>query len=496
MEIMRVGNLEEAIKLATRLKQEGKYDWFRGQRKNWRLQSTFLRLDESQIERARRNTAEYERWVQRTPGLEMLAANPDQAIAVAQHYGLPTNFIDFTADPKVAGFFAATPPEASSDDNRESCILCLDTKDLAEFLEAMPEPNKHIEFLRLTIPNLWRLEAQAGAFLFCPYADYEQFYDFDRIIFEAGPFSLAQPAVGYYPIRKSALEILLAQFLMDLQLIEGTERVDKMFKGIDRVEIATPETRCDPDLIIGGDMPCHSSWAAAALKPWLAVSEETLHAAQSKEQIPLDLNLDLQANEAGQALVDLVRQKLQADPLVRSKLLEFKYELTYSTVPVGPILELLKTLSHLWDGLRLFPYTDAELAQALGNCYALLLWQTKYGFPRAEEFNKVTDACWGATQEVSFGAPDGSYATAWVSQQALLTCVRPDIEKFLAPKYKDHVLGHSTGLLQACSDPRKLFDFRLLAGLFATQLAPVQLLTRGRKAIFYSPARLNTFRLP
>jgi FRG domain len=47
-----------------------------------------------------------------------------------QHDGIPTNCIDFTTDPAVAGFFAAdtkAPPTEGM-----SCIYCLDTKNLLE----------------------------------------------------------------------------------------------------------------------------------------------------------------------------------------------------------------------------------------------------------------------------------------------------------------------------------------------------------------------------
>jgi len=46
-------------------------------------------------------------WTKATEGLEALASNDDAAIAVAQHYGFATHFIDFTTEPSVAGYFAS-----------------------------------------------------------------------------------------------------------------------------------------------------------------------------------------------------------------------------------------------------------------------------------------------------------------------------------------------------------------------------------------------------
>lgn len=142
------------------------------------------------------------------------------------------------------------------------------------------------------------------------------------------------------------------------------------------------------------------------------------------------------------------------------------------------------------------PFTDEEIAVGLGNCLALQLWWSKLGQPRVEEFESVAQACFGESQWVEFGASDGSYSRAYAAQNALLACVRRDVSAFLAPAFKDQVEGNIVGMLQGCSDPKKLFDFRLLASLFATQISPVQVLTRGSEAVYFSPARLDSFGLP
>ena len=61
----------------------------------------------------------------------------DAICAVAQHYGIPTNCIDFTTSAEVAGFFAADNANARPLSD-ESCILCLNTRDLKRFWRNMP----------------------------------------------------------------------------------------------------------------------------------------------------------------------------------------------------------------------------------------------------------------------------------------------------------------------------------------------------------------------
>jgi hypothetical protein len=50
-------------------------------------------------------------------------------------------------------------------------------------------------------------------------------------------------------------------------------------------------------------------------------------------------------------------------------------------------------------------------------------------------------------------------------------------------------------ILQTSSDPRRTFDFEILAPIFAREIAPFQVLARS-DAIFYSPARLDGLGLP
>ncbi len=129
-------DVEEAIKLAQKLKQNGNYDWFRGQIKTWPLKPSFLRLDQEKRSEALEKLRRFESWIRNTAGLESLTANTDSMVAVAQHYGLPTNFIDFTTSPEIAGFFASCGEQTEED--QLSCILCLNTKDLMEFWKILP----------------------------------------------------------------------------------------------------------------------------------------------------------------------------------------------------------------------------------------------------------------------------------------------------------------------------------------------------------------------
>jgi len=151
-------------------------------------------------------------------------------------------------------------------------------------------------------------------------------------------------------------------------------------------------------------------------------------------------------------------------------------------------------LERLWDGFRRLPYTDEEIATGIGNAFALF-HARRMRLESGLDWKFEAEACFGEVMRVEFGADDGSYSRGFVNTKQLRDTVRADISDYLNPEYRTQVLGNMTGLLQAVFVPTRLFEFRKLATLFATQLAPLQVLTRDY-AVFYSPARLTKFGLP
>ena len=153
MEVFKADNVHEAVTLAKRFRQLGRYDWFRGQNREWELISSFLRLDEPNQDKAIERMRRFMNWLQITPALKHLLQNRDAAFAVAQHYGFPTNYIDFTVDPKVAAFFATD----SKSDNDDACILCLSIPDLKAFWKDIPHQDQYPppDFIDIDVSNLW-----------------------------------------------------------------------------------------------------------------------------------------------------------------------------------------------------------------------------------------------------------------------------------------------------------------------------------------------------
>lgn len=492
MNTVRVSDVDEAVALAEQWKTSGSHDWFRGQRENWPVVASLARKSETELDAVYDEMARFEQWVNHTPGLEALAADTDAKIAIAQHYGLPTNFIDFSTEPKVAGFFAADTAHHS---DTLACLICLNTEDLANFWTNMPSKYPPPEFIRLRVADLWRLEAQYGSFLFCPYASIEQIYNFDRILFpNTKPYSGISRA-HIYPDRKSNLEILLDQYFMNEQLIKAEQYVRR--DNATTIYVRMPTEGFDPDVFPQG-LPNHSSWSDATLAEWLKPPQENFFNVLTDQVCKLRVNPDhdllaLAADIAGQITRDLTPFSAY-----RTRLINWTLEVSTNSLPPDFASEMSTRIARLWDGLRYLPHSDEDIAAGIGMCVA-------YAVALRGDFRNINAAYWEQAanrifpdpMEVEFGVDDGSYSRGFVSEKKLLAAVRNDLGEFLAPQYRDQILGNPYGTIQTSWNPRCTFVFSALAPVFAREVAPFQVLMRSAtSAIFYSPARLRSLGLP
>jgi hypothetical protein len=488
-----VRDVREAVKLASDYKRAGEYDWFRGQLQDWPLKSSFARLAKPDQEQALDKVARFEHWVKTTTGLQSLASSVDAFAAVAQHYGLPTNYIDFTTNPEVAGFFAADNPNNRTLE-KESCIICLNTSDLRDFWKDMPSEHPPPEFIQLDVANLWRLEAQEGCFLFCPYGDFEHVYDLDRILFPYTAPLAGIPRARIYPAEKSALEIALDQYFMNETMIAGTRMIESMsgFRNAHRVKSEDTGGR-SPDLV-RGPIPRHRSWDPGLLQGWIETATEKYSHVSAGPSVTITLNRKPDYSRICGDIASQVNSHFERNKSIRTQSVAWNLIGAGQAASARP--PLTASLNRLWDGLRVLPYRDEEVAFSIGQCVALwLARQARGSFDDAPE--RAAGMCFGDCVEIEFGAADGSYSRAFASGGALLKAVRDDIDSYLATQYADRLRGNIVDLLRAVQDPSRLFDYSRLAGVFVTQIVPFQALyRRSDLAVFYSPARLDRLSLP
>ncbi len=490
----KVGSVEEAVLMAEQMNSQGRTCWFRGQAQDWPVCSSFVRGKPQERERSLEKVARYEHWVKTTPGLENLASNTDSAIAVAQHYGLPTNFVDFTDQPGIAGFFASEKAGPQTAQHL-ACIVILDIEDLKEFWQALP-PERYPppEFLEMDVPDLWRLEAQHGSFLYCPYGNIEQLYDFDRILFPNTHVFQGIRREDVYPQNKSHLEILLDQYFMNELLIVGTRSLDMtVFRPI---VFQTPEGQCDPDVFPAG-LPDHESWSEAALRPWLAPPAEKFHEVSSGIEFRIKVRHPRDVGQVAGEVQEQLLQELFELSGIRHKLVAWEVDIMGENALPANFSSLLgPRVARLWDGLRSLPYSDEDVCAGLGMCVGLgIALGGDFRNPDSTHWERAAQKCLGDAIELEFGADDGSYSRASVSTQSIAAAIRGDILTHVSDGWKAEMGRDPRGILQTAWSPKKTCDFGLLTPLFAREVAPYQVLAR-ETAVFYSPARLASLGLP
>ena len=486
-----VDSVADALKLAEQFKRKGRYDWFRGQAHEWPLCPSLNRLDDQSRNEALMRLGWFAAWVRSTPEARHLKSD-ESKIAVAQHYRIATHFLDFTTSPRVAVFFAGhEPPEGAE----RGYLLCLRTADLQQFWSAVFPNLLPLRFLEFHVPDLWRLQAQHGVFLDCPYANIEDHYPFDRIVFPLKNTKCPVASAEIYPERKSRLEQLLDRYFQTEAQRATLSWLYEIGQGKNIVlNLRDPEKPPD-HLVKSGRIPQEPSWSDINLRNWLTAPNESFSRVRTNERVRL--RLPSQPQRAGRAASSNIRKLLATDSGVRSRAIDFALlpdAATESKVFAEVLPARLKTL---WDGLRTLPYQHDELAAAIGIAVQLTMEagsSREAQRPGSPMWREAAHRCFGEIIEIGFGAHGGGNNSACVGVRDLLAAVRSDLDSFLVCEDRN-IRADVKRLLSAFPSPRQLFRFDALARLFALQAAPYQVCA-CTPPFFFSPAGLFTLGVP
>jgi FRG domain len=494
-------NVSAAVEMAEEMKRRGAHEWFRGQTRNWTLQSSLNRNKATYNESITR-LQRFSGWLKCTPGLEALWNDVDGTVAVAQHYGLPTHFIDFTTEPYVAGYFAsenAPTIDLESFDfdrerarfftsepatNRVGCILCLNREELVKTwlmvatLQPVPSDSEP-QFLATKVPDLWRLEAQHGVFFYCPIGRFEEVvYDLDRIVFPHCGQIPWPPREMIYPARKSSLEILLDEYFLLERLSALKEAEQKA--GVDKIPsnfVRMPAERKPT-------MPIHTSWEEAALQPYLSPTAAPFFPSLTEESWFMESSPTDAPKNVTESVTAQVLAKIEASPGVRHKLVRWQ--------SASPSLDTTANL--IWDGLRLLPCADRDIAIAIGTCAGLFCAAAQS--PSKDGLSVTAFYRGSEVLEVEFSTQERGFSRAFLSKRSLLAAFRDDIKEFLDPTKSEWLLDHPGHVLLNTLAPNRLFPFDRFERLFIHEVVPSQAIWWAGLSVIFSPARISVFGLP
>lgn len=476
----KVANLKEALALANEFKLSNQYNLFRGQAQNWQVVPTVGRLSSKSFDNAKELISRLYYFFETNTPLKKFINNVDWFYAVAQHYGIPTSYIDFSTKPEIAAFFAT-----NSGDNKigEDCvIICLNETDFNDFVnqtKGIYENDKVIApyISKINVDNLWRLQAQHGCFLYTPYANLECYYDFDRIIFPfSNPFNDLQKK-EIYPERKSELEILLDHFFNSESKIEGQERMKRFIAEVNMPSVSLPPLKYD-SLLKNNEI--HLSWNSADHDKWIYSVKEEWNISNPEKTIKLqfDQKSENQINE----IIEKLSTFFQNNIINRTDNLIFEIITKPKLTPkLSKIIN--RSCSRIWDGMRNLPYTDTEIINIISKYIYFEIFESKYDkTPSLSNDEMIT---------LELTNEYGSMTKCYASENKIVSSYRTDIKNVLIDKLTTTL---SSEILMYINQPNLLFDFNKLTELFKDEIIPYQVLYNSEDTnpvIFYSPSQIK-----
>ncbi len=501
-------DVHEALEIAEYLKAEGIVDLFRGQTRSYPPLPSVLRPGVDRSDASLRLSI-FADWVDRTPALSSLHGNSDLILAVAQHYGLKTPFLDFSTDPQVAAFFASDGASGLVSDPRyePACIIAVNRE---AFINSWSDINERAvnqamdqitRIVEVDVRNLWRLQSQKGVFIDIR-ADatlLEMFSGFVRIFFpNSGPVSIIDRG-KIYPSEKSHLENYLDQFLLFEDYDRRSTALDKVF-----VLINPPSEEDQSERFLGitsyfvddAFPPVHGSWVGIDRDLWNEEPNEAYVATVTGEVVTIVIETDRDPLEVRATITSEIT-KLLEKPYVRATSFGWKIvRLDGTDVSIDdemcdvdendeyPQILCGTVTRYLWDGIRRLPYTDRQVTQCMSNYLTIAACGWEEAMP----------ALWGETTGVEFESGPVRLRCC-VAEATLLRCVREDFLDYVAEGRRKQLESRGkTGFLGVLLEPQRLFKYPEFVAMFVEEILPAQAVFRFEGDTFaFNPLALEVF---
>jgi len=496
--IIEVSDINEAVELATKWREERGFDLFRGQIYPWLPKSSFTRWQESNNEEGIIQSIldRYFDWLDQHEKLSSL--KDAEALAIAQHFGIPTNFVDFTSSPDVAALFSRDRDPNAEFESNMACIYCISWKALSGWFESLlTEKAEKLQIYpeSVSLDYLHRMNLQRGSFLHAP-GDWYSEVPMDCIVFERAPILNKQERVMLYP-PTSHLEEEMNDFFQLNKVTEGIEYFEKHYSGsIIRLNIPTEDIAT----------ACFSDNTLKIQPSWSGLDDSWRMGLYYKTKNPIIIKFPVQHEKMGNdifaaSMVYQLDEVLKGDSSLSVCPLEIVIEPTPDLLEKTDAKEIGNLMTRAWNAMSMFDYSQAQKLQCLEKIVIFgttgvgywssnnQMYLAKMNIGKRLILNPENLNRWC---KITLGSNSGTVISTIVCLGELVGSLDSGLVDSLSNSGSQLLEHNPLELMTKVREPKYLFDFSSLLECFVNYFIPMQLLLNepGRPVIF-SPGELN-----
>lgn len=445
-----VASAEEATAYCLKLIADGSADLFRGQSNDWpSITPSLFRGSDEAKNQARVVLGEFTEWANTVPQMATYHNNDQAITAIAQHYGIPTSFLDLTIDPLIAELFArGTIDSDSAPEN--AVIYCFKRENLVGL--------KGFKVLEIDVINLWRLQAQRGLFL--EYTD-DCIVDQVRasaicVHFPRKPIT-KQETVSLYPLRKSLLETVIDQWTY-------RHKVQQLFAQISIPRVLMIRRYTYPGIFRWRHVPeFEPDWIEYDPR-WIFPKSEHVSLATKSEIYTVGLDDALDVKKAFERLMAQFKKPIET---YAANGIPIGFAFEFPTQQKGYEQSASIVLNRCWDGIRAHPYGIESSIRCMAATAMAIIRAVLH--PDSEEWE---GRLWGKTEAIDVAPVGGQIDSGGVSSATLYKSRNSKHDHALTKYARRKVTENPAYLFDYVVDPWILFDFIDLSTMMVEQFIP------------------------
>lgn len=443
---------EQAIKICHELIREKRVSLFRGQSCDWptMLPSLFRKTDKD-YDKSVKALEKFCEWANAVPQMGTYATSKEAIIAIAQHYGIPTTFLDITRSPEVAALFSMSETGMINDD-KTSVIYCFSRS----YLMDLPG----VKLVEVDVENLWRLQAQEGLFLDFSSKDATTKIREHAIRIHYPKSEISnEDKIRLYPERKSALESVLDQWFYRSEVENSTAAISQ------GIRIILTKRHSYPGAFSWRDTPNLSPEWFGLHAGWFIANSESVDVLKTSKVVRIKIPIDMTFADAVIFSKEAVSNAIISDN-ISSEIINFI--ITCDDLEKTILGNCSKLINRVWDGIRVLPYTADEKISCIAMSATVLVMRARWG----DNSDESLHAYLGETELLEIAPVGGHIEAGLINKRALEDAFDPECQLLLSSYFRRLFNTNKMEYMNYVVEPWAIFDFDRFKRLFVEQFIP------------------------